>query len=138
VSELRVLEPERVVDVRIQAGIFAHADQRLIRVLLTNLLGNAWKFTRKTATASIEVGTEMRDGETAYLVRDNGAGFDQNRVDKLFVPFQRLHSMRDFEGNGIGLATAHRVLQRHGGRIWATGEVGHGAMFTFTLPAARG
>jgi len=135
-SELRVLEPDRVVDIRIQSGIFANADQRLIRVLLTNLLGNAWKFTRKTMDASIEVGTEIRDGETTYLVRDNGAGFDQTRVDKLFVPFQRLHSMRDFEGNGIGLATVHRVLQRHGGRIWATGEVGHGAMFTFTLPAA--
>jgi signal transduction histidine kinase len=137
VSELRVLEPDRVVDVRIQNGIFANADARLIRVLLTNLLANAWKFTRKTTTASIEVGTELRDGDMAYLVRDNGAGFDQSRVDKLFVPFQRLHSMRDFEGNGIGLATAHRVLQRHGGRIWATGEVGHGAKFTFTLPAAN-
>jgi len=110
-SELRVLEPDRVVDIRIQSGIFANADQRLIRVLLTNLLGNAWKFTRKTMDASIEVGTEIRDGETTYLVRDNGAGFDQT-------------------------ATVHRVLQRHGGRIWATGEVGHGAMFTFTLPAA--
>jgi light-regulated signal transduction histidine kinase (bacteriophytochrome) len=137
VSELRVLEPERVVDVQIQNGIFANADERLIRVLLTNLLANAWKFTRKTTTASIQVGTEVRDGETAYLVRDNGAGFDQARVDKLFTPFQRLHSMRDFEGNGIGLATAHRVLQRHGGRIWAIGEVGHGATFTFTFPAAK-
>jgi signal transduction histidine kinase len=136
VSELRVLEPDRVVDVQIQKDIFANADVRLIRVLLTNLLGNAWKFTRKTAKASIEVGTEIRDGETAYLVRDNGAGFDPARIDKLFVPFQRLHSMRDFEGNGIGLATAHRVLQRHGGRIWATGQVGHGASFTFTLPAS--
>ena len=137
VSELRILEPNRVVDIRIQNGIFANADQRLIRVLFTNLLGNAWKFTRRTPEAKIEVGTQVREGETAYLVRDNGAGFDQTRVDKLFVPFQRLHSMRDFEGNGIGLATAHRVLQRHGGRIWATGEVGHGAMFTFTLPAAN-
>lgn len=137
VSELRILEPARAVDVRIQDGIFANADQRLIRVLLTNLLANAWKFTRKTAEARVEVATEMRDGELAYLVRDNGAGFDQTRVDKLFVPFQRLHSMRDFEGNGIGLATAHRVLQRHGGRIWATGTVGQGAMFTFTFPAAK-
>ena len=137
VSELRILEPARAVDVRIQDGIFANADQRLIRVLLTNLLANAWKFTRKTAEARVEVATEMRDGELAYLVRDNGAGFDQTRVDKLFVPFQRLHSMRDFEGNGIGLATAHRVLQRHGGRIWATGAVGQGAMFTFTFPAAK-
>jgi light-regulated signal transduction histidine kinase (bacteriophytochrome)/HAMP domain-containing protein len=137
VSELRILEPDRVVDVQIQKDIFANADVRLIRVLLSNLLGNAWKFTRKTAKASIEVGTEIRDGNTAYVIRDNGAGFDPTRVDKLFVPFQRLHSMRDFEGNGIGLATAHRVLQRHGGRIWATGEVDHGAMFTFTLPAAN-
>ena len=137
VSELRILEPDRAVDVRIQDGVFANADERLIRVLLTNLLANAWKFTRKTAAASIEVGTELRDGETAYLVRDNGAGFDQTRVEKLFTPFQRLHSMRDFEGNGIGLATAHRVLQRHGGRIWAIGEVGHGATFRFTFPAAK-
>jgi signal transduction histidine kinase len=137
VADLRTLEPARAVDVTIQDGVFASGDERLIRVLLTNLLGNAWKFTRRTTDASIDVGAEMRGGELAYSVRDNGAGFDQARVDKLFVPFQRLHSMRDFEGNGIGLATVHRVLQRHGGRIAATGAVGHGAMFTFTLPAGR-
>ena len=137
VADLRTVEPTRVVDVRIQDDVFATGDQRLIRVLLTNLLSNAWKFTRRTSAASIDVGAEMRDGELSYSVRDNGAGFDQARVDKLFVPFQRLHSMREFEGNGIGLATVHRVLQRHGGRISATGVVGHGANFTFTLPASR-
>jgi signal transduction histidine kinase len=137
VADLRTVEPTRVVDVRIQDDVFATGDQRLIRVLLTNLLSNAWKFTRRTSAASIDVDAEMRDGELSYSVRDNGAGFDQARVDKLFVPFQRLHSMRDFEGNGIGLATVHRVLQRHGGRISATGVVGHGANFTFTLPASR-
>ena len=137
VADLRTVEPTRVVDVTIQDDVFATGDQRLIRVLLTNLLSNAWKFTRRTSAASIDVGAEMRDGELSYSVRDNGAGFDQARVDKLFVPFQRLHSMRDFEGNGIGLATVHRVLQRHGGRISATGVVGHGANFTFTLPASR-
>jgi len=136
VADLRTSEPARAVEVRIQDDVFATGDQRLIRVLLTNLLSNAWKFTRRTSAASIDVGAEMRDGELSYSVRDNGAGFDQARVDKLFVPFQRLHSMRDFEGNGIGLATVHRVLQRHGGRISATGIVGHGASFTFTLPAA--
>ena len=134
VDELRILEPDRVVDIQIEDGLIATGDKRLIRVLLTNLIGNAWKFTRKTADATIEVRTETRDGELAYLVGDNGAGFDQTRVEKLFVPFQRLHSMREFEGNGIGLATVHRVLQRHGGRISATGAVGHGATFTFTLP----
>jgi signal transduction histidine kinase len=137
VNDLRTHEPARAVEVTIQDGVFASGDERLIRVLLTNLLGNAWKFTRKTPAASIGLGAEMREGELSYSVRDNGAGFDQARVDKLFVPFQRLHSMRDFEGNGIGLATVQRVLQRHGGRIAATGVVGHGAMFTFTLPAAR-
>jgi signal transduction histidine kinase len=134
VDELRILDPDRVVEVKIEDGLIATADKRLIRVLLTNLIGNAWKFTRKTTDATIEVRTETREGELAYLVGDNGAGFDQTRVEKLFVPFQRLHSMRDFEGNGIGLATVHRVLQRHGGRIWATGAIGHGATFTFTLP----
>ena len=137
IADLRTGEPMRAVDVRIQDDVFATGDQRLIRVLLTNLLSNAWKFTRRTSAASIDVGAEMRDGELSFSVRDNGAGFDQARVDKLFVPFQRLHSMRDFEGNGIGLATVHRVLQRHGGRISATGAVGLGANFTFTLPASR-
>jgi signal transduction histidine kinase len=137
VADLRTLEPARAVEVRIQDGVFANGDERLIRVLLTNLLGNAWKFTRRTADASIDVGSDLREGQLSYSVRDNGAGFDQARVDKLFVPFQRLHSMREFEGNGIGLATVQRVLQRHGGRIAATGVVGHGAMFTFTLPVAR-
>ncbi|MDQ2951415.1 MAG: ATP-binding protein, partial [Chloroflexota bacterium] len=136
VSDLRVLEPEREVDVQIQDGVYAHADERLLRVLLTNLLANAWKFTRRTHQARIEVGADTTGGETTYQVRDNGAGFDQARVEKLFVPFQRLHSMRDFEGNGIGLATAHRVLQRHGGRIWAEGAIGDGALFSFTLPAS--
>jgi light-regulated signal transduction histidine kinase (bacteriophytochrome) len=137
VADLRTLEPARAVEVRIQEGVFANGDERLIRVLLTNLLGNAWKFTRRTSDASIDVGSDLREGQLSYSVRDNGAGFDQARVDKLFVPFQRLHSMREFEGNGIGLATVQRVLQRHGGRIAATGVVGHGAMFTFTLPVAR-
>ncbi len=136
VSDLRILEPAREVDVRIQEGVYAHADERLLRVLLTNLLANAWKFTRRTVDARIEVGTDTSGPETTYQVRDNGAGFDQARVEKLFVPFQRLHSMRDFEGNGIGLATAHRVLQRHGGRIWAEGSIGRGALFSFTLPTS--
>jgi signal transduction histidine kinase len=101
--------------------------------VLENLLRNAWKFSAKRGAARIEVGA--RDG--AYFVRDNGAGFDAAHADKLFVPFNRLHSNAEFEGTGIGLVTAQRVIARHGGRIWADSEPDHGATFWFTLEPAR-
>jgi light-regulated signal transduction histidine kinase (bacteriophytochrome) len=108
-------------------------DPRLIRILLDNLLGNAWKFTGKTPHARIEIGSSAAGGATTYFVRDNGAGFDMSYADKLFGPFQRLHSLNEFPGTGIGLATAQRILQRHGGRIWGEGKPGEGAVFYFTL-----
>jgi len=133
-AQLSSADPGRRVEVVIHQGLYAHADRALIRTLLENLLGNAWKFTSKAQAARVEFG--MTDEETGptFFVRDNGAGFDMAHADKLFAPFQRLHAAREFPGTGIGLATAHRIVDRHGGRIWAHGEVNQGATFFFTLP----
>jgi light-regulated signal transduction histidine kinase (bacteriophytochrome) len=114
----------------------ARGDERLMHAVLENLLGNAWKFTGRRAHARIEMGsTPVADGETGLYVRDNGAGFSMDHVDKLFHAFQRLHSVQEFPGNGIGLATVQRIIHRHGGRVWAEGGVEKGATFYFTLPA---
>lgn len=126
--------PERRVGIVIEEELRASADPRLIRNVLENLLGNAWKFTAKTPAAIVEVGSEQSERGTAYFVRDNGNGFDMARAARLFSPFQRLHSQSDFPGTGIGLATVHRIVDRHGGQVWAEAEVGHGATFRFTLP----
>ncbi len=126
--------PERAVAWNVAPGITASADALLMRVALENLLGNAWKFTAKTPGAVIEFGARNIDGAPACFVRDNGAGFEMAYVDKLFKPFQRLHRPDDFAGTGIGLATVHRIVQRHGGRIWAESAPGQGATFYFTLP----
>jgi PAS domain S-box-containing protein len=136
VAELAESGPPRRVDVRIASGLTAHADPGLARVLLANLIGNAWKFTGRRDDAIIEVGTATLDGTAAFFVRDNGAGFDVAHADKLFAPFQRLHSEREFSGTGIGLALAQRVVHRHGGRIWADAAPQKGATFFFTLPTA--
>jgi light-regulated signal transduction histidine kinase (bacteriophytochrome) len=101
---------------------------------LSNLIGNAWKYSSKTPAAQIEFGAVEKEGEMVYYVRDNGAGFDMKYADKLFTPFQRLHSARQFGGTGIGLAIVKKVIQRHRGRIWAESEIGKGATFYFTLP----
>src|SRR5262249_2318085 len=106
---------------------------RLMRAALENLVGNAWKFTGKTAAARIAFGCEPKQGVPSYFVRDNGAGFDMRYAHKLFLPFQRLHAQSEFEGTGIGLATVHRILARHGGRLWAEAAPGQGATFWFTL-----
>ena len=132
-DQLRASEPERAVDVVVAGGLVAHGDAPLLRVAMENLLGNAWKFTRKNHRARIEFGAEEVDGLPAYYVRDDGAGFDMALRDKLFAPFRRLHKSSDFEGTGIGLATVQRIVQRHGGRIWAEGSEGRGATFRFTL-----
>jgi light-regulated signal transduction histidine kinase (bacteriophytochrome) len=102
---------------------------------LDNLVGNAWKFTAKTDGARIEIGKQQRDAQTAYFVRDNGAGFDMQYAHKLFVPFQRLHQATDFEGTGIGLATVKKIVERHGGRIWAESAVNAGTTAFFTIGA---
>lgn len=126
-------EPERHVSITITEGIEAEADPRLIKVVLENLLGNAWKYTAQTPESRIEFGAEQQDGKPVYFVRDNGAGFDMAYADKLFLPFQRLHKFEEFSGIGIGLATVQRIIHRHGGQIWARAAVGEGATFYFTL-----
>jgi PAS domain S-box-containing protein len=131
VAEMRANEPDRRVAVEIQPGLHATGDTSLVRNLLQNLLGNAWKFTRDRDSARIEVG---RDASGAFFVRDNGAGFPPEYADKLFRPFQRLHSQEQFAGDGVGLASVRRIIERHGGTIRADGVPGQGATFAFTLP----
>ncbi len=158
VSDLREAEPVRNVAVSIREGLVANADLRLMEIVLSNLLGNAWKFTSKTEDARIEFGSlegtvpdfsppsaertersgvvesELSQlGRTVYFVRDNGAGFDPHYVEKIFWPFQRLHSEKEFEGSGIGLAIVERIIHRHGGKVWADGAPGKGATVYFTL-----
>ncbi len=141
-AELQLSEPERQVEFRIQPGLAASGDAVLVRGLLQNLLGNAWKFTRDAARPVIEFALDpeaegLLPGQRAFLVRDNGAGFDPAYADKLFRPFQRLHSAESFPGHGIGLASVKRILERHGGGIRAEAAPGEGATFRFTLPAAE-
>jgi len=138
IEHLRASDPERVVDVGVADGLSASADPQLARALVENLVGNAWKFTSKAVSARIELGCVSEEGAQAFFIRDNGAGFDMAYAEKLFKPFQRLHGASEFSGTGIGLATAHRIVHRHGGRIWADGVVGGGAVFHFTLPGAAG
>lgn len=138
VAELHRSAPDRTVDVQIDDQLFIDADGRLMRIVLENLLGNAWKFTSKIQGATIEFGaTDLPDGK-AYAVRDNGAGFKMAHANKLFSPFQRLHSETDFPGTGIGLASVHRIIERHGGRVWAEAVFGKGATFFFTIPKGPG
>jgi signal transduction histidine kinase len=125
--------PEHRVETFVKQGMRANGDPRLIRIVLENLLGNAWKFSARTNEVRIEAGAEERDGETIYFVRDNGAGFDMQYSGKLFKPFQRLHHADEFEGTGIGLSIVHRIITRHGGKIWAESAVGKGTVFWFTL-----
>jgi len=134
--ELRILresQQQRQVDIQVQPGLRAKADPGLFRILVRNLLGNAWKFTANNVCARIEVGTVRCDGGEAYFVRDNGVGFDMKYAGKLFAPFQRLHSREEFEGSGIGLSIVQRIVARHGGRVWANAKQGEGATFFFTL-----
>jgi light-regulated signal transduction histidine kinase (bacteriophytochrome) len=134
VEGLREQEPDRRVAVDIEDGLAASGDRELLRAVLDNLLGNAWKFTRGREDARIEMGALRGDGEAIFYIRDNGAGFNPAYADKLFKPFQRLHSEREFPGTGIGLALVHRIVARHGGSVRAEGAAGQGATFTFSLP----
>ena len=133
-EELKKSDPGRQVTLSIENELFVEADGGLIRVVLDNLLGNAWKFTSKALEARIEVGANHEEGGIVFFIRDNGAGFDMSYAESLFRPFKRLHTESDFPGTGIGLATVHRIIDRHGGRIWAEGTVGQGATFHFTIP----
>jgi light-regulated signal transduction histidine kinase (bacteriophytochrome) len=121
------------VEVVIERGLVAHGDPALLRLLLENLLGNAWKYTSKHAEARITVGAERDTAPTVYFVRDDGAGFDMAHAGHLFEPFHRLHGPGEFDGTGIGLATVARIVRRHHGRVWAEGGVEHGATIRFTL-----
>jgi PAS domain S-box-containing protein len=134
-AELAAAAPERSVDVVVSEGLVAEADAGLARVLLANLLGNAWKYTASEPKGRIEVGVEGGSAERVYFVRDNGVGFDAQHADRLFQPFARLHSASEFAGTGVGLATVERIVSRHGGRVWGEGVVGRGATFRFTLGA---
>jgi len=136
VDELRAREPQRNVEFESNGATPAKGDARLVRIALTNLLGNSWKFTRVRTPAHISFGGETRDGESVFFVKDDGVGFDMRYADKLFGAFQRLHSPTEFEGTGIGLATVQRIVHRHGGRVWAESVVGKGTTFYFTLPSA--
>jgi signal transduction histidine kinase len=128
-------DASRDVAFEIPEGVTANGDERLLRALLENLLGNAWKFTSKKAGARIELGVRYDDGQPSFYVRDNGAGFDPAHAAKMFRPFQRLHSEKEFGGTGIGLATVQKIVQRHGGRAWAEGEPDRGATVYFTTGA---
>jgi len=132
-QQLQQHDPDRQVEVSVLAGTTVQGDRQLLKIVLENLVGNAWKYTRGTPTPRIEFGVTEREGERCYYVRDNGAGFDMALRGKLFLPFERLHSAREFPGTGVGLATVQRAIQRHGGEVWGEGEPGKGACFYFTL-----
>ncbi len=135
VEDLRAADPEREVDISIEPDMHVIGDHRLLQSLMLNLISNAWKFTGGKDTPQIEVGS--RDGEvTEFYVRDNGAGFDEKHAGKLFTPFQRLHTIEEFDGTGLGLATVRRIVNRHGGTVRAEGAKGEGATFSFSLPAS--
>jgi light-regulated signal transduction histidine kinase (bacteriophytochrome) len=135
VSQLRTGDPKRNPTVVIAPGLMVEADRRLLRVMLENLFGNAWKFTSKRSDARIELGLWRPNPEWVYFVRDNGTGFDMKYADKLFGAFQRLHGESEFPGTGIGLASVQRIIHRHGGRILAESTAGEGATFYFVLDA---
>ncbi len=134
IDELRILVPDRDVAFEAEAGIKALGDETLLRILLTNLLQNAWKYTGPTDDARIELGVAENEGDVpTYHVRDNGIGFDNAENEVIFQPFHRLHTRGEFAGSGLGLATVERIVCRHGGRVWAEGIPGEGAVFRFTL-----
>jgi len=133
IDDLRRASPERQAEIEIEPELQVHGDPTLLRLVLENLLGNAWKYSARRQQAHIVFSREMVDGRPTYVVRDNGAGFDMRTAERLFGLFQRLHSASDFPGTGVGLASVRRIVQRHGGEIWADAEPGRGAAFHFTL-----
>jgi light-regulated signal transduction histidine kinase (bacteriophytochrome) len=132
-AELETNDPDRKVDFVIEKDVKGIGDKTLLRAVMENLLGNAWKFTQKQAEAKIEFGKTEKEGKTIYFIRDNGVGFDMKYANKLFIPFQRLHSDSEFAGTGVGLTLVQRIVRRHGGDIWVESAVEKGATFYFTL-----
>jgi light-regulated signal transduction histidine kinase (bacteriophytochrome) len=130
-------QPDRTVDLVMPREVTAFGDPRLLGIVLENLLGNAWKFTGKRAHARIEFGRSSQAGRSVYFIRDNGAGFDMAYAEKLFAVFQRLHSTSQFEGTGVGLSIVHRIIERHGGRIWVDEREGGGSTFVVEVPLAE-
>ena len=133
INELKRQYPERRVEVEIEPDIKVHGDTSLLDIAINSLISNAWKYSAKKDQPKIRFASTRVNNEVAYYIKDNGVGFDARYVNKLFTPFQRLHHMNDYPGNGIGLATVKRIMQRHGGRVWANGKVDKGATFYFTL-----
>ena len=133
IDELQKTHPQRIVNIKIAGSMEDSGDPRLIRIVLENLLGNAWKFTGKKTMAEIGFGSTTKDNKKVYFIRDNGAGFDMEYAERIFAPFQRLHSVEEYPGTGIGLATVKRIIHRHGGTVRAEGSPGEGATFYFTL-----
>ena len=136
-AQLAATDPHRTLSVVVQEGLWADVDLQLARTLFDNLIGNAWKFTSRIPAARITFGAIDDNGTRGFFIRDNGAGFDMAYASNLFAPFQRLHTVTEFPGTGIGLATVQRIVHRHGGRIWAEGRVDEGAVFHFTLPGVE-
>jgi light-regulated signal transduction histidine kinase (bacteriophytochrome) len=132
-ARLRATDPDRDVTFSIERDLSATGDPELLRIAFEQLLENAWKFTRNQPRAAIEVGREEHESRNVFFVRDDGAGFEASHAGRLFVPFQRLHPQSEFEGDGIGLAVVRRIIHRHGGRVWASGETGRGATFRMAL-----
>ena len=132
-NELQETDPEREVTLALQPKLITLGDKQLLKVMLTNLCSNAWKLTSKKEHAIIEFGCSDGEDQPIFYIRDNGAGFDMIYADKLFGTFQRLHPMNEFEGTGIGLATVKRIVNRHGGRVWAESQIDQGAIFYFTI-----
>ena len=133
-EELKRSEPERQVKFKIEDGVFAYGDASLLRVVMGNIIGNAWKYSARNETTTIEFNMMGHEGKRVYFVRDNGTGFDMAEADRIFHPFHRLHSREEYSGHGIGLAMVQRIIQRHGGRVWAEAKPEEGATFYFSLP----
>lgn len=134
VSNLRLISPDREATVEIAPGLRCTGDASLVHSAMANLIGNAWKYSSRDPHTRIEIGTVEVDGRATFFVRDNGVGFDMKDAHRLFAPFERLHASNEFEGTGVGLATVQRIVERHGGRVWAESKPGQGATFFFEIP----